>query len=521
MHQPDNQQPTYEDLELLVRLSELLVVHDLEAVLQQVIELVARWAQADKASLFLVDGTDVDWTHLFTARALENEELVRVVRSVLDDGLAGSVVRSKQSAIVYDTETDDRWHVFPDDTLVARSAMCVPFINEDEVVAVLTLIHSEPNHFSKYQLRFMSIVTNQATVAIQNAQLIDRLQSQQRQLEAVLQSVPDTLFVLDESTRVVLVNKGAMTFLKAGDQQQVLGKAIADFYEHSNLFVEIKAALDNQLQEVQEVVLEGRSEAHDRDFIVMLSTWEDPGGVRGGFVVVMHDVTTQRNMDRFRDEMMHIVSHDLRSPLSLIAGYADMLDLDLEPDSPMRSYTDVIHRSVRRMNSLLDEMLQPPEIDQNRLNAADGVSLAAIVREVWNNVGPLAERRRQTLVDEIRIDDNVRRKADPVLLRQAMENYANNATKYTPEEGTITLRAYTRGRNFYFEVEDNGIGVPSDSLPHVFAPYFRAKHRIVEEVAGSGIGLSLVKSIVERHDGEVWVESEEGVGSLFGMRLPL
>jgi signal transduction histidine kinase len=108
--------------------------------------------------------------------------------------------------------------------------------------------------------------------------------------------------------------------------------------------------------------------------------------------------------------------------------------------------------------------------------------------------------------------------ADPMLIAEAMENYVSNAVKYTPKKGRITVRAYSQEDRFHFIVEDNGIGIADEHLPHLFEPYYRPPGTVEQ---GYGIGLNLVKTIVERHRGGVWVESIEKVGSRFGLWLPL
>ena len=136
---------------------------------------------------------------------------------MLDKGLAGWVFRNKQGTIVYDTQPDDRWYIFPDGTSKARSALCVPFLYNGEVLAVLTMLYPEPNHFTEYHLRLMTIVANQATVAVRNAQLFNQMLQQQQQLETILHTIPDYLLVLDEQGKILLVNDAAARIAQRRD----------------------------------------------------------------------------------------------------------------------------------------------------------------------------------------------------------------------------------------------------------------------------------------------------------------
>jgi PAS domain S-box-containing protein len=516
------QTPTFEDLELLVEISQLLTLQDLNTVMERVIDMTGDAVGAQKTSLFLINGVEVDWNHIFTARSLDEVESIRVVSIVLDEGLAGWVVRNRAPALVADTSTDDRWVVLPDDERPVGSAMCVPLILDDEVIAVLTLDYPEPNHFTDYQLRLMTIITNQASVAIRNAQLFKRLLEQQRQLEVVLRSVPDVLLVTDADTRILLMNSGATELLGLESIEAGQGQLVTDLARESDVLTQMLLQLENRpLKYGEEISFETRSDRRQRDYAVTVARWMGEAGVFGGNVVIMHDVTTLRDLFRFKDEMLRIASHDLRTPLSTISGYAGMLEYDTPEDSPLREYTEAINRSVNRMNTLLEDLLQVRQIDEKGLNLEANTFMIDLVRPVYQGALLDARQKQQTVHADVRIDESVRGHVDPMLLRQAMENFASNAIKYTPNGGEITIRAYVRDEKFHFEVQDNGIGIPEDSIPHLFESFYRVNPKANVSINGAGLGLSLVKSIVERHQGEVWVESEVEKGSLFGLWLPL
>jgi signal transduction histidine kinase len=517
----DTQPPIYEDLRLLTEVSQLLTLLDLDSVMQKVISLMSSAVGATKASLFLHDGNNVDWDHIFLMRDLDPGQSIEVVQAVLDEGLAGWVIRNRQETIVYDTQTDERWHRFPNDTNAARSVMCVPFIHDDKVLAVLTLVHPAPNHFDEHHLRLMTIVANQATVAIRNAQLFNQVQQQQQQLEVILHAIPDILLVLDEESRIMLVNEPAKKLLSennANSQELMIG-------EYLNRYVDIDPAIAT----VQRIVskaepahlrpFETRSERSQQDFLVTMSAWENPGRKTAGFVVVMHDVTTLRDLHRFKDEMLKVVTHDLRSPVSLVISASEMLTLDMPPldaESAIPQYLEIIRQATDRMQGLLDDLLRA---ETSALRPTDPSEL---IEAIVTDLQPLAAKKAQTLESQINLASELILIVDPMLVREAMENYVSNAIKYTGQKGRIILRAHTTDDNrFHFVVEDNGIGVAEEHLSHLFEPYYRVQRPETEDVEGYGVGLSLVKAIVERYKGEVWVESREGKGSRFGFWLPM
>ncbi|MFN8373392.1 MAG: ATP-binding protein [Anaerolineae bacterium] len=520
MSSTETQQPTFADLELLSEVSQLLTLLDLDRVLQRVISLAATAVGAAKASLFLHDEYDVDWGHIFVTRDLAPDEFFYVVRSVLDKGLAGWVLRHRQAAIVYDTEIDERWIVFPDDTYHVGSALCVPLVYNQQVLAVVTLVHPEKNHFNEYHMRLITIVANQATVAVRNAQLFNRLQAQQRQLETVLQAIPDVLLVLDENGHILLINDAAGEFFGDTDPALIIGRHLSDFSENALLPV-LEAVQNSTTSEDKQWLFEVRSERRKKDYQVTLSVWRDALNDLAGYVVAMHDVTTLRDLHRFKDEMLRIASHDLRSPLSLIAGYADLISMDMDPSSPALDHLEVIKRSTDRMNGLLDDLLRVEQVRRSPLELNQKVDLGALAAETVDDMQPLAGSRSQHLIAELRVNGLPTVVVDPALIRRAMDNFVSNAIKYTPENGEIKVRAYAENGLFYFVVEDTGIGIPPEHLPHVFESFYRVKDERAGNVSGFGLGLSLVRTIIERHKGEVWVESQVGVGSKFGFWLPM
>lgn len=515
-----NDHPTFEDLEVLAEASQLLTVVDLDQVLHRVIALVSNRMQAQKTSLFLHQGDDVSWQHLITMRNLSEDQSIKVVSQVLAEGFAGWVLYHKKGDIIYDTQDDDRWIVFPDDPIKTRSAMCVPFIVADEVIATVTLIHDEPNHFRPYHLRLMEIIANQTSVAIRNAQLFNHIREQRRQLNAVLQSMRDVLIVLNQRREIVILNEAALSVLGVTHQAEALGVSLEEFVMTDNVFEPIIKKFNGRLADTQNWSFEVHSERYNKDYFVRLSLWDADQEILG-YVVVMHDITQVRDLSRFKDEMLRVASHDLRSPLALVSGYADMVLMDTPDEaSPVHFYIDTIKQQVQKMSNLVDDILRVERIRTSPLELREQTEMLSLIKLVIVNSRPLAHARSIQLATDIQLDGAPQLVADPVLIRQSMENLVSNAIKYTAEGGTILVIAYYDDKRFHFVVEDTGMGIPEDALQFVFESFYRVQsHK--NKAKGSGLGLSLVKNIIQRHEGDVWVTSEENVGSRFGFWLPI
>lgn len=521
MSLPDMKHPTFEDLELLAEVSQLLKLLDLDQVLERVIKLAAKSVGAEQTSLFLHEGQRVDWGHIFTSRNLSPDAAFKVVNKVLDDGFAGWVARNKRGDVIEDTNEDGRWLIFPDDKLVVRSAMCVPFIYDDEVLAVVTLTHSLPRRFNEYHLRLMTIVANQATVAIYNAQLFNRIRSQQRQLQTILQAMTDILIVLNEHGKLMLVNDAAAELMGLSKVADARGRSLKDFVHMDDVFEPIVEIVNAELVRDDDWSIETRSERRQRDFQVRMATWLDSLEGVAGYVIVMHDVTMLRDLHRFKDEMLRVASHDLRSPLALITGYADMIEIDTPPENTLvHEYVDVIKKSTERMGGLLEDLLRVERIRSSPLELHEKIDLEQLVKVVLVNMRPSAEAKKHALDSEIHLDGVPRIVADPVLIRQSMENLITNAIKYTRAGGHLFVESYYEDGKFHFMISDDGIGIPIEHQAHVFESFYRVNQDVTTE-KGSGLGLSLVRNVIERHHGEIWVKSVVGEGSTFGFWLPL
>ncbi|QPC82853.1 GAF domain-containing protein [Phototrophicus methaneseepsis] len=514
---PTPNQPTFEDLQLLAEVSQLLLLTDLEGVVERVIELAAKAVGASAVSLFLTEGSHIDWNHLRTMRGLVGEQAVKVVSTVMDKGFAGWVHAHKKGDYIEDTQTDTRWVIFEDDKTNVRSALCVPFILDGEVVAVVTLLHEEPYHFNEFHLRLVTIVANQAASAIRNAQLFYNVQSHERQLNAMVQAISDALIVVDHEHRIVLVNEAAKLLLDP-QQVQFRGRALAEYAEHDSVFTEVIGHFD-----VPPSNFEVRSERMQKDYQVTITDWQNNAGQEHGHVIVIHDITMMRDLGRFKDEMLRVASHDLRSPLALIAGYADMIDIDLEdPSSPIREHVSIIKTSVERMGTLIDDVLRVERVRTTPLELHEQIDLAGLTKVVMVNMRLVAAAKAHKLSLKSELEGIPRIKADPVLVRQAMENLIANAVKYTPTGGQITVETSYDAERFYFSVTDNGIGIEETHLPYVFESFYRVESmNNADQPRGSGLGLSLVYNVIARHHGEIWVTSKIGEGSTFGFWLPL
>jgi signal transduction histidine kinase len=218
-----------------------------------------------------------------------------------------------------------------------------------------------------------------------------------------------------------------------------------------------------------------------------------------------------------RAEVLGVVAHDLRNPLSLIVTTTELLqEEDLEPDR-RRQILDIAKRAGKQMNRLIEDLLDTVQLESGKLSLdLEDVDVATLFRQVEETFYPLAARRQITLT-MIPPRNGVRVHADSFRVSQVLGNLLGNAIKFTPEGGEVTLRASLEGTEVVFGVRDSGPGIPPDQMQHLFEQFWQARRN---DKRGVGLGLTIAKGIIDAHGGRIWCESNPGAGSTFSFALP-
>jgi two-component system phosphate regulon sensor histidine kinase PhoR len=237
-----------------------------------------------------------------------------------------------------------------------------------------------------------------------------------------------------------------------------------------------------------------------------------------GLVFTMHDVTHFRQLARLKDDFVATVSHDLRSPLTSVLGYARLAQMKDATQQEQQEALQRIETSAQRMAELIKDLLDLAKLEAGMADKLVAVELDKLARAVIEELEGAALTKGLTVRYEL--NSHPLLEADPRLVTQMWRNLIDNAIKYT-DKGTVTVRVRTADNYVLGQVADTGVGISPADLPYVFDKFYRAHSPETEEIVGTGLGLSLVKSIVEKHGGQIWVESELGIGSTFTFSLPL
>lgn len=223
-------------------------------------------------------------------------------------------------------------------------------------------------------------------------------------------------------------------------------------------------------------------------------------------------------LEQVKSDMLRVAAHDLRAPLTLIVGYAGLLRDDREGlTQEQYEYIAEISKSAARMERMIRDILSLERIEAHAAGQHDSINLNDLVQIAFHTLRPYAEQKSLNYTLTVP-DEPIVVQGDLVQLQEAFENLIGNAIKYTPDEGTIQVRLMENG---VFEVEDNGYGIPDEQQKGLFSPFFRVQNDETRDIEGTGLGLHLVKRIIERHGGRMHFHSKHGQGSIFGFQLGL
>jgi signal transduction histidine kinase/HAMP domain-containing protein len=393
-----------------------------------------------------------------------------------------------------------------------QALLAIALRHENRFFGALWVAYDQAHQFFEEEVRYLTTLAGQAALAAANARLFLTAESGRQRLEAILASTPDPVLVTDSQNRLSVINPAAWQVLGL-DPVSSPGQPVEQVLEQDQLLSLLSASTDEN-QSAELTLPDGQ---------VYLATASSlvAEGRRVGRVCVMRDVTHFKELDALKSDFVSTVSHDLRSPLTLIRGYATMLQMVGDLNEQQSGYVRKILDGVESMSRLVNNLL-----DLGRIEAGVGLQLEIqpvqeVIEQVVNTLQLQAAQKRIQLLTELPQEPIPLLEADHALLQQALHNLVENAIKYTDPGGEVHLNLQLDSGQIFFEVQDTGIGIAPADQHRLFEKFFRASRKGIKGERGSGLGLAIVKSIAERHGGKVWVESQLGRGSRFTMSIPL
>jgi PAS domain S-box-containing protein len=495
---------------------------------RRALQAVAQLAVAEIADWCSIDLVDEDGAIVPVALAHADPAKVAFVRELQDRypggpdaAVVAAAVRKRKPQLVAEITEDalaestvDDLHLDLMRELGLRSFVSVPVVARDRAVAAITFVAAESGRrYTPGDLRLAEELARRAGVAIENAQLYREVE-ERAQAARVLSSVGDGVFLVDAGGRVRLWNTAAAT-ITGLVPDEVLGRPAVEAIPG---WATIEPRIP--ISEVGAATAESVPlDLGSRELWLSISRV----ALDEGTVYAFRDLTEERALEEMRQDLVATVSHELRTPLAAIYGSALTLGRDdVALEHAMRQkLLDIIVDESSRLADIVNDLLLASQLDTGTLQVSiercDPEELARdVVEAARTHLPPNVAVQLEPPADPLQAVA-----ADPGQLRQVLENVVENAVRYSPEGGTVSVRLAAAGRYARFSVADEGLGIPSSERARIFEKFYRLDPDMTGGIGGTGLGLYICRELVRRVDGRIWVEPNNGQGSVFFVDIPL
>ncbi len=515
---------------------------DLTTVLNQVMDAIIQLTGAERGFLMLL-GRDGD-LEIRVARNMDRETLAEGDLAV-SQSVIRLVAETGEQVLTTNAVTDPRFS--GKTSIVAhnlRSILCVPLLARGEIIGVIYVDNRvRSGVFSQSDLETLATFAAQAAMVIENARLftltdkalarrveeLSRLQEIDRELNETLDFAEVMDRTLNWAVRMTNADNGAIGLI---DVEQGQTRVVAQHGEAPAAVTAMLAdsqAVSNGGSLTVPIQREGRvigvialdrkdGRSFDPEALALVTRMADHAAIAIENARLYEEV---RRANQAKSEFVSVMTHELRVPMTSIKGYAEMLGMVGELNEQQKSFLEIIRNNIARMSVQVSDLSDISRIESGRLKLEieEGVSLRQVLDDVLASIKAEIEKRQHTIVVDLPGElPSVR--ADPQRLTQVLTNLVNNAVKYTPDGGTITIRAWQVDSFVRCAVQDTGIGMEPEEVGRLFTKFWRSEDRFVREQPGTGLGLAIAKNLVEMQGGSMQVESQKGQGSTFSFTLP-
>jgi len=360
-------------------------------------------------------------------------------------------------------------------------------------------------------------------IAQQLGRVIDRRDAERelRIKEEAIASSVNAIALADLEGNLTYINRSFLDMWGYVNDREVLGKPVTEFWEKREKILEILKALAREKNWMGELVAR-RKNGSTFDVQLLANIVENEAGKAICIMASVVDITERKKIEQMKSDFVSLASHELRTPLTSIVGYVDLIlggDVG-EVNKEQRKFLQIISQNTQRLEALINDVLDIEKIESGKIKMKlEKVNLSEIVEHSCNTFKVMAQDKGLRLEKEIKAAQ-IEILGDSDRLSQVLSNLLSNAIKYT-KKGRVKVIAQTKGKFASVIVEDTGLGMTRDELRSVFTRFFRAEDSYVRKTSGTGLGLSIAKATIERHNGDIKVESKLGAGSKFEVVLPL
>jgi signal transduction histidine kinase len=490
----------------------------LDTVLEQIAVQAAKWLRAEAAGIWLNRDGHLELT------TVHNLPLHYVHRQLqLGQGVIGTVAQSRQSMHLENYRRD--WQGVQDLPLAREtfgSVIAAPLSYRDDTIGVLLVIAARDGRtFDRDDVYQLDLLGAQAAVAISNSHLFaeqralaQEVEFSRSQMETVLSSTPSPVIAVNRKLEIIFTNLAARTLLE--EAVSYLPSTLRDV-----------SYLQDSIQSARTVLRCLKQSGHysvdvsinGKVYLCTLTALRT--GDEKGFVAILNDITQLKELDRMKNEMVRMTSHDLKNPLQAALANVDLArdELAQHPNSEIEQSLEVIERQLSRMNRIIRGIL---DVERARTGVFSFTPIdpSALLQHAVEELQHLIQTSGVSV--SLSAPDGLSKVfGDAEQLKRAVVNILENALKFTPKGGDVFIAAEQIDRVIRISIKDSGVGIPAEVGDRVFERFYRVNQRGTEHITGSGLGLSLVKAVVEQHHGRVWFTGGSGIGTTFFIELPM
>lgn len=497
----------------------------LENIFNQINNPIRRMLNVETISIGLVEkgSGDIVFVQTFMGPLFKQLPAIRIKG---DQGIAGWVATHGQPLILNNVYKDNRFFAKIDlsSGFRTQSMLCVPLMVEQQVIGVMEAINKQSGYFSENDQRLMLAVAGPLATAIENARLHADVLAEKRRIETIFSSMAEGMLTVNGDGWVTAWNEallmllgqdgGALSGRKANEVIQL--RAGIDFATFSNQVIQ---ANEDSPQLAGDLI---QPNGQNVPVLISGASIQNEEGQTDEMIFVFSDLRQIREVERMRDDFFHNIIHELRTPLATILMYARLLRSGKTQGDTAAAdrFLGVIERESDRLQRMVRQMLELAKLEAQEIQrSSEAVNLNLLFEEM---LPPLADQATQKgLVFSQRVPPNLPKvMGNDEMLYSVFKNLVENAIKFTLS-GIVRVETTLYAEMVQVKISDDGIGIPKAALPNLFKRFYRTQTAVERGIAGTGLGLYMVKEAVEKHHGTIEVYSVEGKGTTFTVRLPI
>ncbi len=503
--------------ELLLQANRILSSKlNVDDVLVAVMELATKVVRAEASSLLLLDDRT---NELYFDVALgAAKERVKQIRIKVGEGIAGWVAKERSPLIVNDVTKDKRFtgKVDKSTSFKTRSILAVPLIAKGRLIGVVEAINKENNRdFMPEDQEAFEVFASQAAIAIENARLFSVVMREKEKLNTVFAEMSDGVLLLDVEGKVLLLNDTSSRLLGLKNEEAIgrkFGPELWKEFEATPAFAGM-GTFQEKATAVELVRKKGK-DLYISALVHRLHATE--GGSHEGYLAILRDTTEERRGERLKRNFLSLISHKLKTPLTVIVGYAPTLLLKPENLSDFQKKAlQSISDQGEQLSGLVDKLLRFAIVESDTLErTTESKSLLPLIKEAMDGVSSLKEEKEVKVKIEPGVSSLPEVMVDSSLTIEVFKNLLEYAVNFNDKEKKqIVISSEKKNGGVTVHVSDNGVGIPSEERDKVFQKFYQIENSFTGQVPGAGLGLALCKKVVEEMGGKIQLQSELGKGT--------